>query len=74
MNPVKQTPLQFLRLPFGQELRLEEVEFEGGVRLLRLRIKEKSRFTTLDLDPDTARAWGEAMADWAKDQTALEDE
>lgn len=70
MNPGEQKLLHTFNPPFGQEVQLQDVEFDGGVRLLRLRIREKSRFTTLDLDPATAREWGEAMAAWAAAQTA----
>lgn len=74
MIPGEQKPLQSFRLPFGQEVQLHEVEFDADVRLLRLRIKEKSRFTIVDLDPATARAWGDAMRAWADSQTAPGDE
>ncbi|MFM2121065.1 MAG: hypothetical protein RL722_2533, partial [Pseudomonadota bacterium] len=36
--------------------------------LLRTRIREKSRFTIFDVDPGTARAWGQALLDWAQAQ------
>ncbi|MDP7548796.1 MAG: hypothetical protein QGF20_16030 [Alphaproteobacteria bacterium] len=74
MIPLAQKPLQSFALPFGQEMRLQEVEFAGDVRLLRLRIKEKSRFTIVDLDPATARALADAMSKWAGSQTATGEE
>ncbi|MDP6690178.1 MAG: hypothetical protein QF384_11840 [Alphaproteobacteria bacterium] len=74
MIPREQKSLQSFSLPFGQEVQLFEAEFDGDVRLLRLRIKEKSRFTTVDLDPVTARLWAEAMRDWAEKQMAASDE
>jgi hypothetical protein len=36
--------------------------------LLRTRIREHSRFTVFDIDPQTAAAWGEALVHWAKAQ------
>jgi len=33
---------------------------------LRVRIREGSRFTILDLDPSTAAHWGGAMSAWAE--------
>jgi hypothetical protein len=36
--------------------------------LLRTRIREKSRFTIFDIDPLTARQWGEALLEWARRQ------
>lgn len=54
------------RVPLGgQEIELQTLVHEaGGMPLLRVRIREKSRFTIFDLDPITARAWGEAMRRW----------
>jgi hypothetical protein len=35
--------------------------------MLRVRIKEgRARFTILDLDAPTARAWAQTMLDWAE--------
>lgn len=51
--------------PFGKKIELLEVSLENGVRLLKVRIREGSRFTILDLDPVTARRWGKEMAEWA---------
>jgi len=36
--------------------------------LLRTRIREKSRFTVFDIDPQSARQWGEALLRWANSQ------
>ena len=41
--------------PWGRVVRLQEVEYEGGLTLLRIRIREGRRFTDLELTPDTAR-------------------
>lgn len=64
------TPLARLRVPLGgQEIELQQVDHDaGGMSLLRTRIREKSRFTIFDVDPITARAWGEALLDWARAQ------
>jgi len=32
---------------------------------MRVRIREIKRFTIFDIDPITARRWGQAMLDWA---------
>jgi len=63
-------PLIRLSVPLGgQEIELQQVDHEaGGMSLLRTRIREKSRFTVFDVDPLTARAWGEALLDWARNQ------
>ncbi len=53
----------------GQDIELQQVDFDGGgMSLLRTRIREKSRFTIFDIDPQTARAWGEALLEWAQAQ------
>jgi hypothetical protein len=61
------TPLFHVRAPLGgQEIELQQLDFDaGGMSLLRTRIREKSRFTIFDIDPQTAEAWGRALLDWA---------
>lgn len=55
----------------GQEIALDELVHDGGgMKLLRIRIRERTRFTIFDVDPLTARAWGEAMVRWSDAQTA----
>jgi hypothetical protein len=64
------TPIAKLRAPLGgQEIELQQIEFEGGgMPLLRTRIREGKRFTIFDIDPLTAEAWGKALAAWARSQ------
>lgn len=59
-----------LRVPLGgQEVELQQIDFPGGgMSLLRTRIRENSRFTVFDVDPQTAREWGEALLRWADSQ------
>ncbi len=57
--------LERFQAPYGREVELQEVLFEGGMKLLRLRIREGKRFTIMDLDPDTAAHWGGALSEWA---------
>jgi hypothetical protein len=53
----------------GQEIELQQVDYAaGGMSLLRIRIREKSRFTVFDIDPVTAENWGRAMQQWAQKQ------
>lgn len=55
----------------GQEIVLDELVHDaGGMKFLRVRIRERTRFTIFDVDPVTARAWGEAMVRWSASQTA----
>jgi len=62
--------LTHFQIPLGgQEIELQQVEFEaGGMSLLRTRIREKSRFTIFDIDPASAEQWGEALIAWARAQ------
>lgn len=53
----------------GQEIELQQLDHDsGGMSLLRTRIREKSRFTVFEIDPQTARLWGEALLKWAHAQ------
>ena len=51
--------------PYGKEVILEDVNYESGLCLLRIRIREGNRFTIMDIDSETARHWGSAMLTWA---------
>lgn len=59
-----------LRVPLGgQEIELQQLDHDaGGMSLLRIRIREGSRFTVFDVDAGTAQQWGEAMLAWARTQ------
>ena len=52
--------------PYGRKIVLESVDHASGLRLLRIRIREGTRFTVLDIDDETAAGWGAAMSAWAK--------
>ncbi|BCO27218.1 hypothetical protein MIZ03_2106 [Rhodoferax lithotrophicus] len=66
------TPLAKLTIPIGgQVIELQQLDYEaGGMSLLRTRIREKSRFTVFDIDPQSAQLWGEALLRWAQAQAA----
>jgi len=51
--------------PYGRQVKLEAVEYESGLRILRMRIREGKRFTVMDIDENTARHWGATMRTWA---------
>ena len=59
-----------IRVPLGnQEIGLQEIDHaEGGMSLLRIRIREGKRFTIFDIDPATAQQWAAAMRQWADSQ------
>ncbi len=55
----------------GQEISLQQITHaEGGMPMLRIRIREGKRFTIFDVDPLTAQKWSEAMRQWAEKQEA----
>lgn len=60
------------KVPLGnQEIELQQIDHvEGGMSLMRIRIREARRFTIFDIDPDTARLWARAMNEWADTQDA----
>ena len=51
--------------PYGRKITMESVDHESGLRMLRIRIREGSRFTTMDIDEDTATHWISVMTNWA---------
>jgi hypothetical protein len=64
------TPIEKMTVPLGgQVIELQQLDYDaGGMSLLRTRIREKSRFTVFEIDPQTARQWGEALLRWAATQ------
>ena len=57
-------------LPIGkQAIELQQIVYEsGGMPLLRVRIREGSRFTVFDIDRDSARRWARVMTEWSLTQ------
>lgn len=76
MDSDRTTELDKFLCPFGgQEITLSEVEYAaGGMPLLRVRIREKHRFTIFELDPATAERWGKRLAEWARKRPAAGNE
>ncbi|WP_035384707.1 hypothetical protein [Ferriphaselus sp. R-1] len=64
------TGLAKFKIPLGsQEIELQQIDHaEGGMSLLRIRIREGKRFTIFDIDPASAEQWASAMHAWAKSQ------
>ncbi|MGV0949658.1 MAG: DUF6967 family protein [Azonexus sp.] len=53
----------------GQHIELQHIDHvEGGMGLLRVRIREGKRFTIFDIDPATAIQWADVMQSWAATQ------
>jgi hypothetical protein len=53
-------------LPYSRKAELREVTFDGGMKMLRLILREGKRITQVDLDADSAMAVSDAMGDWAR--------
>jgi hypothetical protein len=64
--------LATIAAPFHREVRLDDVRFDSGMRLLRIVIREGHRITQLDIDPATARTWGDVMLRWSDDAATTE--
>lgn len=64
----KITSIDKFRVPIGnQEIELQQIDYEsGGVPFLRVRIRERTRFTIFDIDPITAERWAREMLEWAR--------
>ena len=67
--------LDKFKIPLGgQDVELQQIDHAaGGMSLMRIRIREAKRFTIFDVDPVTAKAWGQAMIKWAEAQAAKTD-
>jgi hypothetical protein len=53
----------------GQQIELQQIDHaEGGMSMLRVRIREGKRFTIFDMDPVTAGQWAATMQQWVDEQ------
>jgi len=57
-------------LPYTRKASLHDHEYESGMHLLRLTLREGNRITAIDIGPEQALAIGQEMLDWAKKQGA----
>lgn len=69
------THLDRFKAPIGgQEIELQQVAHEsGGMNMLRIRIRERSRFTVFEIDAHTAAHWGQVLQQWAQQQSPAAD-
>ena len=63
MTDLAMTDIAVLELPFGRVATIREVEFESGLKMLRLILKEGHRITQVDLDGPTAAQMGAILSD-----------
>ncbi len=57
--------LDEIEAPWNKTITIDEVVYEGGFKMVRLRIKEGRRITDLELDVATARRLGSVLDAWA---------
>ena len=62
----KVTRLDKFAAPYGREVTLENVDYENGMRVLRIHIREGNRFTVMDVNEAIASQWGDVMSTWAR--------
>lgn len=58
-------PIETVNAPWNKELTVSDATYEGGFKMLHIRIKEGKRFTDLELDPLTARHLADLIGGWA---------
>ena len=66
IEEVNTIDLDEIMLPYGHTVKLKEIEYENGMRLLRATIRQERRFTVLDLDASRANDLATALVNWAK--------
>ena len=66
IEEVNTIDLDEIMLPYGHTVKLKEIEYENGMRLLRATIRQERRFTVVDLDASRANDLGSALMNWAK--------
>jgi hypothetical protein len=61
------TDLETIEAPWNKQVFVQEVTYEGGFKMIRLRIKEGKRFTDLELDGATAGRLAASLQSWSDD-------
>ncbi len=69
MSDSVKTRLKTIAAPYGREIRLDDVAYASGMKLLRVTIREGARYTLLEIDAATAMEWADEMRRWAQGQT-----
>jgi len=57
-----------INAPYGKEVTLNNVSYENGFNLIRMRIKEGKRFTDMDLDKKTIEELNSLFSQWLTEQ------
>ncbi len=56
--------LEIIEAPWNKTVTVQEIAYAGGMKMLRLRIKEGRRFTDLELDSGTIATLAGALQRW----------
>ncbi len=64
------TRIAEIQAPYGRLIRLDDLAFDSGMKLLRVTIREGARYTILEIDAATAQTWADQMAQWSHVQGA----
>ena len=67
MEGITLTPLQEWDLYNSKKANLKHAEYDSGMKMLRLTIREGTRITIVDLHPEAAAEIGTALVKWAKE-------
>ena len=68
------TDLETIDAPWNKTVTLQEITYEGGIKMLRLRIKEGKRFTDLELDSNTLGSLTCSLQRWLETRAAEKSE
>ena len=66
------TDLQTIEAPWNKTITLQQIAYEGGINMLRVRIKEGRRFTDLELDAVTLGTLTGALQGWLEENETNE--
>lgn len=58
------TEIEVIEAPWNKTVTLQNIDYEGGMNMLRIRIKEGMRFTDLELDPGTVEHLNQSLSTW----------
>ena len=61
----KITQITKMEAPYGKDIVLQDVAYDNGMRVLRVRIREGHRFTILDLDNNIATQLADVLSNWS---------
>jgi hypothetical protein len=62
----KVTEIASILAPYGKTIALQNIAYENDTKVLRMRIREGSRFTIIDMDDNTANQLSALLSDWTK--------